>query len=279
MIYAICDSGGRKTIVGNMLRIGSDPANQVVLQDPRVSPFHAILGEQADGLFIRDESSVSGTFVNQACIQGLVKLQIGDIISIAGAPFTVEQMPDQVFTPPPASQPAKKIGCGCLSMWPLVIIILLSLACILPVVGGYYLYKSDKATQQKVMTMIGQGPATVQIENLSDNTVFTFATMDLERQVKDTYGLFQWETNSYGVNKNANLQAGAYRIDFGTKSGEMDLGTCIFNLKSGEVYHFVVIPDYILIDRVMYPEVLDRSPASIGELVVETSSLCKFKTE
>ena len=56
----------------------------------------------------------------------------------------------------------------------------------------------------------------------------------------------------------------------------MYLGTCFFQIKSGQVYHFVVLPDDILIDRKEYPAMFDRNPASIDDLMVATSSLCKY---
>jgi hypothetical protein len=43
MVYALGDSSGRKYQVGIMLRIVRDPANQIVLQDPRASPFHKFI--------------------------------------------------------------------------------------------------------------------------------------------------------------------------------------------------------------------------------------------
>ena len=276
MVYALSDSGGRKCQVGIMLRIGSDPANQVMLQDPQVSPFHATLAEYQGILLLRDENSASGTFVNQTCIQGLVQLQAGDRIAVGNTTFSVEQVPEQVFAPPSARQPAKKSGSGC-SLWPLGVYIVLFVACLGLFGGAYYLYKSPKATQQKALTLIGQGPATIQIENLADVTVYVFATGVLDRvKGDDTTPDFLWNVNSFGANSVTNQKAGVYRIDFGTQSGDMDLGTCIFNLKSGQVYHFVVIPGYVLVDRTGYPPILNRPPTSSDEYKVTTSSLCKY---
>jgi hypothetical protein len=308
-----------------MLRIGSDPANEMVLQDPKVAPYHATLGEQPDGLLIRDEKSKSGTFVNQKRIKGLVNLKTGDQITIGGMTFfvdnTLQAQPDlpQIIqqTPPPVTQvvpqiiqtapppvnqsvpqivqtaplpvpqiepqikpptptPGKKRGGGC-SMWPLAVIILLSLACLVPVFGGYYLYKAPKATQKEFLKTIGQGPATIQVENFSDNTVYLYLTGVLDRKKEDgSEPISVWEVSSYGTNEAADLTTGGFRIDFGTKSGDMDLGTCIFNLQTGEVYHFVVLPEYIIVDRTAYPQILNPSPSTAGEYVVATSSLCKY---
>jgi pSer/pThr/pTyr-binding forkhead associated (FHA) protein len=276
MVYAISDSGGQKYQVGIMLRIGRNPANQIVLQDPGVSEFHATLSEYQGTLLLRDENSAGGTFVNQARIQGQVSVQAGNTITIGNSNFTVEQVPEQTFAAPPANRPAKKKRSGC-AMWPLAIYIVLFVACLGVFSGAYYLYKAPKATQQKALTLIGQGPATIEIENLADDTVYVFATTNLKRTSgDDTTPDFLWELSSFGTNNNPDQKAGVYRIDFGTKSGDMDLGTCTFNLKSGEVYHFVILPDNILIDRTEYPPIIDRNPASVSDLLVSDSSLCKY---
>jgi hypothetical protein len=264
-------------MVGNMLRIGRDPANQIVLQDPGVAPFHAVLSEHQSTLYLRDENSSSGTFVNQVRIQGLGRVSAGAVISIGGARFTVAQLPEQTFAPPAARHPAKKLGCGCLSLWPLAIYLMLSIACLGFFGGAYYLYKAPRAVQQQALALIGQGPGDIQIENLSDKTVFVYASWNLDRKKDDgTMPVFLWEMNSFGTTNSPNQLSAVYRIDFGTKSGDMDLGTCIFDLKSGEVYHFVVLPGNIIVDRTQYPEFVTHYPTSTGEYLVATSSLCKY---
>ena len=276
MVYALSDSGGRKYQVGIMLRIGRDPANQIMLQDPQVSQFHSTLAEYQGSLLLRDEDSASGTFVNQARIQGSVNLQAGDRISIGNATFTVEQVLEQTFAAPAALKPVKKKGCGC-AFWPLAVYIVLFLACLGLFGGAYYLYKSPRATQQQALTLIGQGPATIEIENLADVTIHVFATINLYRTSgDDTTPDFSWDMSSFDTEEKTDQAAGPIRLDFGTKSGEADLGTCIFQIKSGEEYHFVVIPGYIFVDRTEYPPILDRKPKSAEEMVVATSSLCKL---
>ena len=261
-----------------MLRIGRDPASQIVLQDPQVSQLHATLGEYQGNLILRDENTSNGTFVNETRIEGPVYLQAGDRIRIGNASFSVEQAPEQVFAAPPGRNTAKKGG-WCCSIWPLAVYLVLFVGCLGVFGGAYYLYKAPRATQQQALTLIGQGPATIEIENFSDVTIHAFVTSNLVRTSGDqTVPDFVWDLSSFGTNITTNQKAGPYRIDFGTQSGDMDLGTCTFNLKSGEVYHFVVISNYILVDRTEYPPILDRQPSSADELVVATSSLCNYST-
>jgi len=277
MIYALRDSGGHHFVVGAMLRVGSDPTNQVVLRDPAVSPFHAIFSENRGILYLRDENSANGTFVNQVRIHGLVQIPVGAQVSFGGATFSVDQVPENESMMDPSTPGRKKSGR--LSIWPLAIYLVLSVACLGIFGGAYWIYKFSPSTQQAVLALANVGPATVEVENFSDQPVYIYTTLDTKRQEKDADGLFQWEMKPNGTNFKNDLNPSVYRIDFGTKAGEMDLGTCIFKLHSGQAFHFVMIPGYILVDRKDFPRIVDRSPSSINELLVTKSSLCKYSSE
>jgi hypothetical protein len=274
MPYALRDSTGRKTPVGLMLRIGRDPANQIILNDPRVAPFHATLGEHQGVLILRNESSSAGTFVNHAPIQGSVALRAGDQVSICGAVFVVEPHSGQAISTPPARPPAR--GLSCCALWPALVIVVLSLACILPLGAAYSLYK-NRSAQQQLLPLVGVGPASIEVENLSDNPVYLLGTDALDRSVGDsTQPEFEWTLAPWGTNVKTDQKAGGFRIDFGTKAGEMDRGTCSFKINAGEVYHFVILDREILIDRIPYPPAFKRNPASPVDLLVRGSSLCKY---
>ncbi|GAP21676.1 FHA domain-containing protein [Leptolinea tardivitalis] len=89
MSYFLCDPTGRYIPVGLCMRIGSDPANDIVLPDSLVSPSHAIIGDLPDGLLIRDEDSVSGTFINDVRIEAVMALKPGDRVKIGDTEFTI----------------------------------------------------------------------------------------------------------------------------------------------------------------------------------------------
>ena len=58
-------------------------------------------------------------------------------------------------------------------------------------------------------------------------------------------------------------------MDFSLTSGGDELGTCTLNLKSGDQYQFVALPERIVVNRA-------NRPATSGpDFVVETSSLCR----
>jgi ABC transport system ATP-binding/permease protein len=80
----------------NRTRIGfgRDPRNDVVLDHPVVSRFHAVLEWQAGTWFIKDLNSSNGTFVNERATQQCV-LQFGDVLHIG--PYEFQFTPEETL--------------------------------------------------------------------------------------------------------------------------------------------------------------------------------------
>jgi pSer/pThr/pTyr-binding forkhead associated (FHA) protein len=66
---------------GDTRLIGRAPENHIVIEDPGVSRNHASLAQLGDKLFICDEGSKHGTFVNNVKII-CANLNHGDVVSI-----------------------------------------------------------------------------------------------------------------------------------------------------------------------------------------------------
>lgn len=66
------------------LSIGRDPGNDVVLNHPMVSRFHARIEHQKGAYFISDLGSSNGTFINGSRINRNYPLEKGDLISVGG---------------------------------------------------------------------------------------------------------------------------------------------------------------------------------------------------
>jgi hypothetical protein len=283
MGYVLRDSAGRQTPVGAVLRMGSDPTNQIIIQGPRVSPLHATLREIPGGLLLQDENSISGTFVNQIRIPGSAILKPGDQIAIEGVSFIVDFVPVNIpappYTPPPPvppSPPAKKSGCC--GKWLLVIVLVSIVACLVLGGAGYYFFTQGIFTQNDLKSLIGIGNATIDINNLSDTTVYvTIETSEVDAEGTESTSYDNWELTPNDVQSNSEFSctSSKTRILFGsTESGE-ELGACAFTLKSGDQYHFIVLPDKIVIDRVTFPEYLDQPPATGNDMILSTSTLCQ----
>ena len=75
--------------------IGRDESNSIAVIAEGVSRFHAILIEEGDGLFLQDNDSLNGTFLNYKQVRGKQKLINGDIIQIGYRLIRVDFKPEQ----------------------------------------------------------------------------------------------------------------------------------------------------------------------------------------
>lgn len=64
------------------IMIGRDESNNLEVVADGVSRFHAILSEEGGDLFLRDNDSMNGTFLNYKPVSGKLKIVNGDIIQI-----------------------------------------------------------------------------------------------------------------------------------------------------------------------------------------------------
>lgn len=95
------------------LRIGRISKNDVVLSDEKVSRYHATLWVRDDQLYIRDENSTNGTWVNDQRITAPKVLQAGDRVRIGDVVFEVassEPVPAVSAPPRPSPQPAGRLA-------------------------------------------------------------------------------------------------------------------------------------------------------------------------
>lgn len=75
--------GKEWVLEGDLVTIGRDEDNDVVLSDRRVSRQHAVIERKGDRYHIRDCGSKNGTFVNGTLLQGPMALKDGDEIQVA----------------------------------------------------------------------------------------------------------------------------------------------------------------------------------------------------
>jgi serine phosphatase RsbU (regulator of sigma subunit) len=73
------------------LQIGRDATNDLVLQDPFSSSFHAVVFRTDGGFVLEDRGSKNGTFVNGRRITGPVELQPGDEILIGSTRISFDR--------------------------------------------------------------------------------------------------------------------------------------------------------------------------------------------
>lgn len=77
--------GGESKVLSNKaFSIGRDKSNQIIVSDPKVSRYHAIITFQNDVAVIKDTDSSNGTYVNDKQIAPNKKVQLknGDRIKV-----------------------------------------------------------------------------------------------------------------------------------------------------------------------------------------------------
>jgi len=266
MPYALRDAQGHEYPVDAKMQIGRDRTNQVALTDPQASRVHATVWEEQGMLYLRDEHSANGTLVNAGPVQH-TGLRPGDQILIGNTTLFVVQIggPAGGVAAPPQPASAKKTGRGC-GRWLLVGCLVLGLGGVVLAVGGFVAYQSGLLTVDSALNLIGLGPGDVELDNFRDEAI-QVAIVQLDAPPDSLPMEVTLEINPFDIRTYRLQNPGRYRIDFST--GAADLGTCTLNVKSGDEFQFVALPDGIVINPV-------DDPVSVGsDLVVATSALCR----
>ncbi|MFN2226585.1 MAG: FHA domain-containing protein, partial [Anaerolineae bacterium] len=76
---------------GDQIQIGRDPGNDVVLDAPIVSRYHAVVQRIGQRFRVRDLNSANGTFVNDQAVEGEAWLGVGDTIRVGPYRFVLGQ--------------------------------------------------------------------------------------------------------------------------------------------------------------------------------------------
>jgi hypothetical protein len=105
LIIRDVQSGREYPVSPGGLRIGRTSENDVVLREDQVSRNHATLWLREGRLYVRDENSTNGTFVNGERISAPRPLNEGDQVRIGGTDFQVTAgaapaVPDEVAAAP-----------------------------------------------------------------------------------------------------------------------------------------------------------------------------------
>jgi len=272
MAFSLRDAQGREVPVVGRLQIGRDPINQIPIDDPLASRVHATIWEDGGTLFIRDEKSSNGTLVNGKRIQE-TRLRPRDQIQIGNSVFqvvaTAAARPAQPAQPgqPPAPVAAKPKGRGC-GRWLIAGCLVLLLAGCAAGVGGYLAYQGGLLTPEMVLGLVGLGPANLEVDNFREDLVSVSITQ-LDAPSESLPLEVALELNPFDVRTYRVQNPGQYRIGFATATGAADLGSCTLDVRSGDHFQFVTLPDMIVVNPV-------DDPVSVGtDLIVSTSSLCR----
>lgn len=75
---------------GEVYRIGRVRTNDIVLEEPKVSRFHAILSVSSLGVLVSDLSSLNGTFLNGKRLSNPRLMNAGDVLRIGDSTIALE---------------------------------------------------------------------------------------------------------------------------------------------------------------------------------------------
>lgn len=126
---------GKVIPIAGRITIGRDPASDLVIDEAEVSRHHAVIDGTPAGVFLRDQGSANGTFVNGGWVKD-VELKVGDQIGFDRNRFLVESLSDaRARVASEAAAPATRASGGPTLMWGLVAL----LAAVAGVVAWYML--------------------------------------------------------------------------------------------------------------------------------------------
>jgi hypothetical protein len=187
----------------------------------------------------------------------------------AGPPG-VQPLPVQpAYTAPAAVAPARSGGTGC-GRGCLIGCIFLVLLCVVGAGGVWLGYQSGVLTPANLLNLAGLGPAYVEVDNFRDDRIeVKVVQLDVSKdsvpiQGGLSLGVFDVKTFRAG-------NAGKYRVDFTTRTGTA-IGTCTIDLRGGDQYQFVTLPQRTIVSRA------NRTPVTGRDLLIETSALCRGGT-
>ena len=146
----------------------------------------------------------------------------------------------------------------------MIIVILVAL------VGLYFAFRSGIITQAKLFKLVGLGPGTITVMNFRDDAIQTTVTPIKSSQDGEGEPVGRvYDLDAYEITALHTRDAGKYRVDIQIRNtGEMQ-GSCVLNVRGGDEYRFVSLPNGILLLR-------DNSPSNDPkDLFPETSAFCR----
>jgi len=83
--------GKSKELTRKAVGVGRDKQNAIIIADPKVSKFHAIITFKRDAAYIKDTGSTNGTTVNGTALtpNREKKLAAGDVVVVGATRLTI----------------------------------------------------------------------------------------------------------------------------------------------------------------------------------------------
>ncbi|MDP9325872.1 MAG: hypothetical protein M3O87_04960, partial [Candidatus Dormibacteraeota bacterium] len=180
-----------------------------------------------------------------------------------------------------AAPAAKRGGCGRIALFGCLGLLLVL---IVGGVGIFIALRSGAITTNKLLNVVGQGPAVVEVDNFRDDAIQvgieslgssggSNGSGSSSGAPPSSSGGFSLSGQSLSLNafdvKESHVQdPGRYRVTFVSKAGAA-LGTCTLSVRGGDHYQFVALPSGIAVNR-------ENDPSKSGpDYAIQTSKLCQ----
>ena len=149
------------------------------------------------------------------------------------------------------------------------VIAAVSICCLVSTAGiGYYLYTNGQLDINQLLSFVGVGPSEIQVINLSDGPIE--AHLDrIDDESGESYNQGTLDLAPYDIASFRNLSANEYILQIDVNNGLPPSSTCTLNIKGGQLYRVVSVPEGTLIVRD------NNNVDSKDELDISTSSLCQ----
>jgi hypothetical protein len=187
----------------------------------------------------------------------------------APAPQTVppQPVPPQPVSPRPAPTPAPSSGKGGCGKGCVIGCLFLLVLCVVGSVGVWFGFQSGAITLNNIFNLAGQGPGYIEVDNFRDDSVqVSILQTNAAKDATPSQGTLT--LNAFDVKTFRSSGPGKYKIDFVGRNG-LSFGTCTIDLRGGEQYQFVALPQRTVVNRASQP------PATGRDLLIETSALCR----
>jgi len=146
--YLLQDAQGAYYPINGPTTIGRDPTCQIRLADPEVSRIHALLWVERGNLYLRDEKTSNGTYLNELRLPVSIPIAVGSgsQLRIGQTFFTVVPLQRETLQPrmtAPVSQPGsvpQPQRASQLWLWLAILGVCLCLGLVV-LVGGFFLFQ------------------------------------------------------------------------------------------------------------------------------------------
>jgi pSer/pThr/pTyr-binding forkhead associated (FHA) protein len=242
------------------------------MPDEGISPTHTHVNVEANGVWIADMGSASGTFVNGQRITQSVWLNPNDLIQLGSVVRILFQsspaVPPSPVIPaqPPPQKKKRSRGCSCVVTCGVALLVFIC-ALIAVGAGGYYFYTTGQLSPRVILNTVGMGTGEINFVNIADSRLDS-ELYQLTTESGEPELFLDLSLNPFEVGGIGSIPPGSYELKIRFSEGVPTGGSCWLRIESGNMFQVVAVPEGIAISKE------GENPTNPDEIDYTTSSLC-----